>query len=91
MKLPICFLNHQLKVRRRKPEPLSEMLVRQAQLGASYRVPCQSVLVGSPNRAKLNQQLVPSVARLAEPDTWRTTVVKRTQGTLQAAGETCLP
>ena len=46
---------------------------------------------GSPNRAKPNQQPVPSVARLAEPDTWRTTVVKRTQGTLQAAGETYLP
>lgn len=44
------------------------MLVRQAKLGASYRVPCK-VLAGSPNRAKPSQQLVPSVARLAEPGT----------------------
>jgi len=43
----------------------AQTLVRQAQLGASYRVPCREV--GSPNRAKPNQQPVPSVARLAEP------------------------
>jgi hypothetical protein len=43
--------------------------VRQAQLGASYRVPYPCIKVGSPNRAKLNQQPVPSVARLAESDT----------------------
>jgi len=44
--------------------------VRQAQLGASYRVPCPSIKVGSPHRAKLNQQPVPSVAPVAE-STWR--------------------
>ncbi|MBW2604225.1 MAG: hypothetical protein JRE28_07910 [Deltaproteobacteria bacterium] len=41
--------------------------MRQAQLGASYRVPCRKA--GSPNRAKPNQQPVLSVARLAEPVT----------------------
>jgi len=57
--------------------PVSSSLVRQAQLGASYRVPCPCSWTGSPHRAKLNQQPVASVARLAESDTWRTTVVKR--------------
>jgi hypothetical protein len=42
------------------------LLVRQAQLGASYRVPCLCSWAGSPNRAKSNQQPVPSVARSAE-------------------------
>jgi hypothetical protein len=37
---------------------VSSTLVRQAQLGASYRVPYREV--GSPNRAKLSQQPVPS-------------------------------
>ena len=41
-------------------------LVRQAQLGASYRVPRLCSWVGSPHRAKPNQQPVPSVARSAE-------------------------
>jgi hypothetical protein len=41
-------------------------LVRQAQLGASYRVPRPGSWVGSPHRAKPNQQPVPSVARSAE-------------------------
>ena len=40
--------------------------MRQAQLGASYRVPCLSSWAGSPHRAKSNQQPVPSVARSAE-------------------------
>lgn len=40
--------------------------MRQAQLGASYRVPRLGSWVGSPHRAKLNQQPVPSVARSAE-------------------------
>jgi hypothetical protein len=60
----------------------AQTLVRQAQLGASYRVPCLSSWAGSPHRVKLNQQPVPSVARLSEPEFRRTTVVKRTQGTL---------
>ena len=47
---------------------LTPSLVRQAQLGASYRVPCQSSRAGSPHRAKSNQQPVPSVAPVAEPD-----------------------
>ena len=46
----------------------SETLVRQAQLGASYRVPCLCSWAGSPHRAKSNQQPVPSVARSAEPE-----------------------
>ena len=47
---------------------VSSTLVRQAQLGASYRVPCLRSWAGSPHRAKLNQQPVPSVARSAEPE-----------------------
>jgi len=47
---------------------VNSSLVRQAQLGASYRVPCLSSWAGSPHRAKLNQQPVPSVARSAEPE-----------------------
>jgi hypothetical protein len=69
-------------------------LVRQAQLGASYRVPCHCSRAGSPHRAKPDQQPVPSVAPVAESfksSTGRTIQVKRTQGTLQAAGETYLP
>jgi len=54
-----------LKVFGHRSRPLNSSLVRQAQLGASYRVPCRKV--GSPNRVKPNQQPVPSVARLAEP------------------------
>ena len=46
--------------------PVNSTLVRQAQLGASYRVPCLSSRAGSPHRAKSNQQPVPSVARSAE-------------------------
>ena len=46
--------------------PLKSTLVRQAQLGASYRVTHLRSWVGSPHRAKLNQQPVPSVARSAE-------------------------
>lgn len=69
-------------------------LVRRAQLGASYRVSCLCSWAGSPHRAKPNQQPVPSVAPVAEffkSSTERTRQVKRTQGTLQAAGETYLP
>ena len=40
--------------------------MRQAQLGASYKVLCLSSRAGSPYRAKPNQQPVPSVARSAE-------------------------
>ena len=47
---------------------INKVLVRQAQLGASYRVPCLCNKAGSPHRVKLNQQPVPSVARLAESD-----------------------
>ena len=46
--------------------PLKSTLVRQAQLGASYRVTHLRSWVGSSHRAKLNQQPVPSVARSAE-------------------------
>jgi len=46
--------------------PVTQALVRQAQLGASYRVPRLRSWVGSPHRAKLDQQPVPSVARSAE-------------------------
>jgi hypothetical protein len=49
-----------------KKRRLLATLVRQAQLGASYRVPYPCIKVGSPYRVKLNQQPVPSVARLAE-------------------------
>lgn len=62
---------------------LPQAFVRQAQLGASYRVPCLCSWAGSPYRAKPNQQPVPSVARSAEfRATERTMIVKRTQGTL---------
>ena len=43
-----------------------QTLVRQAQLGASYRVTYSASRVRSPYRAKLNQQPVPSVALVAE-------------------------
>ena len=42
----------------------THLLVRQAKLGASYRVPRKRA--GSPNWAKPNQQPIPSVALVAE-------------------------